>query len=543
MTTPASGIYLFKGVPLDNTYRNVVRGGISLASLSGNFSSRQWLGQTWCRIVGQYNNKARVDCSPNAWGDSPFRSDLLFEYNYIAIQNADYNPIFGFITDVLYINDNVAEITFEIDAFNTYYHDYTFNACLVERASCDNTTELSDYSLPDKFIETEYDTIAENDWAPFTNAWTLVLFLASAKGDYWGDPDTPIEAVGQMTGFLQGCQVAGYDAYPFNPSVSTELMDFLNRIYKKGLQCLNAVLMPRELYRSYPSQIAVLGSAGKINAVTSARNHDLSNNELNGIDIKNRKMLTYPYTYLEVTNNMGDVKRFAYEGFSGGAPLFEVRAVSVPMPCITLVPKNYFGKSYDYENALVIDQFPTMPVQSDNIASWQAQNNTSDAIKGVGAVASGAITGAMVANLPGAIIGGLLGGATAITTHIANEAHTAHTPSQMTSMSGSGSLLTLSQIGKLGFTFRHKCLRSEAIKAIDDYMTRNGVSYQKLETPPLSRGDKNYHVIKTSGCTITCKDSNGNKTGMPAWAVKKICEIHDNGVVYWDNYSDVGKYD
>lgn len=538
MSTPSSVIRVYGGVPLDNTYRNVINGGITESSLGG-YQIDYWTGQTWCRINGQTNNKVRVGLG------SDF-SDKYLNANYISIENIGggtaYKTIFGFITNVLYINDNVVEFTFEIDVFHSFYNSYEFCECMVERATPDVSWVADSYSLPDYFEETEYITMAKDDWTPTGDNLILACYFAPPKGRTYATTDTPIPDTGIMTGFLTGCYVFGFNAYNTTQADIDNFRAVLNTCYKSyHLDCINAVVMPTVLYNS-PSSVFKASSPGNINNVNSWISLAVDGNYMNGVTIKNKKMFTYPYTFLEVTNNLGDCKRFAWEGWSGLAPEFAVRAVSVPSPAITLIPRFYFGKDYDFENAITIDNFPSMPVQADTIGTWIAQNSTSSAIKGLGATASGAITGAMVGGIPGAIVGGVLGAAGAATDYVANYEKANNTPSKMTPMSGSGSPLILPQIEKLGFTFRAKCLRGEALRSIDDYFTRYGVAENRLELPPISRSVRgNYIYIKTSGCTIKGNKGDG-KYGMPVWAERKICEIHDNGVTYWDSLSNVGSY-
>lgn len=531
-STIESEIILYQGVPLDNTYRNVINGGISKLSLSGYIlGDGQKSAQTYCRIVGQFNNKVRIDTGSHF-------ADYYMNANYISIENKSGVVIFGFITDVLYINDNVVEITFEIDCFHTYYGNYDFCQCLIERATPDTAWSPSDYSLPDYFEETEYLTVATDNWTPLGDNLLLVLFFAPPKGRTYATADTPISDTGIMSGFVTGCYVIAVDGYNASQTDIDNFRNVINTCYKSyHLDCINAVLMPTALYNTY-NQVFSASSTGNITTVNGWLTNAISTNNLNGTTIKNNKLFTYPYTFLEVTNNLGDVKRYAWEGWGDLGAQFEVRAVSVPTPTITLIPRYYFGKDYDFENSITIDNFPCMPVQADTIGTWLAQNNTASALKALGATASGAVAGAMVGPV-GAAVGGVMGAVGSGIDYVGKLSTANNTPSRMTSMGGSGSPIMLPQIEKLGFTFRAKCIRGEAIQAIDDYFTRFGIAEKSLRLPPLSRNVRGkYLYIKTNDCTIRSKGD----SGMPVWAERKICEIHDKGVTYWTSLSSVGNY-
>ena len=538
MTTPESYIYVFRGVPLDNTYRNVIRGGISILNLE-NFPHLWWSGQTWIRIVGQYNNKVRVDCSPTAWGESAFRSDYLFNYNYIAIKNASYKSIFGFITDVLYINDNVAEITFEIDVFHTYYTDYTFCPCFVERATPDTSWSPASYAIPDYTQNSEYQTIAQMSWSPASNAWNILLMFAPSEGTKISD-QTHITLASEINGKILGCYCIAVPAY--GDTAFDLLLGTLNNVYNKGFKCINAFYVPENLILDggyFRENILQIDSSDHIGGVANSYNNCVQNMELNGARITNKKIFTFPYTALEVTNNCGYTKLYAYEGFSNNVPRFEALGIGIPTPSITLVPINYFGKNYDFDNSITIDNFPQVPVQADTIASWSAQNSTANVIRGLSGAVGGAIIGAQTGGPVGGVIGAVLGGGAQAVNASASGASAKNTPSSMTSSGGSSNILLTSAVGVTGFTFRHVSLRYDCIRAIDDYFTRYGIAENRVITPPIERTvSGKYHYIKTSGCTIKCKSQNG----IPVWAEKKICEIHDNGVTYWHSLSDVGSY-
>ncbi len=532
MSTIESKINLYHNVPLDNTYRNVINGGINYTKLA-DYSFVSYEEQTYCRIVGQYNNKVRLNTGYGIF------ADYYMGANYISIENKSGRVIFGFITDVLYINDNVVEITFEIDCFHTYYGDYTFSQCFVERASPDPNWSPSNYSIPDYIEKSEYLTLAEHTWSPATNSWRLYLMFAPSQGFKYDD--THIQSgLGEVNGFTIGANaliVDTSDADAYNLLLGT-----LNNNYHRGFKCIGAWYIPSALITHSSTDprndILNVSSAGNMGTVNSSYTNSVSSMTLNGVSLKNKKTLCYPYTFLEVSNNLGEVKRYAYEGFSGSMPLFTALGIGIPSPSITLVPRNYFGKEYDFDNAICITNFPQVPVQADTIASWESQTGTALGIKTLGNTVTGAIVGGLYGGGLGAAIGGFAGLTQGVTQAGSDIARAENSPSSMTGISGCSTHLILGQIEKLGFTFRHVSLRGDCLQAIDDYFTRFGVAEQRVESPPIHRAKRtgDHHMyIKTKGCTIRGES-------MPVWAEKKVCEIHDNGVTYWDSLSDVGDY-
>ena len=70
-------------------------------------------------------------------------------------------------------------------------------------------------------------------------------------------------------------------------------------------------------------------------------------------------------------------------------------------------------------------------------------------------------------------------------------------------------------------------------KMIDDFFTRYGYAQNRIMNPPVHVRSK-FTYVKTKGCKI-----NGS---MPAEAEKKIEDIFDRGVTFWNGISGVGDF-
>ena len=70
-------------------------------------------------------------------------------------------------------------------------------------------------------------------------------------------------------------------------------------------------------------------------------------------------------------------------------------------------------------------------------------------------------------------------------------------------------------------------------KMIDDFFTVFGYAVKRVKVPNThSRPHWNY--VKTVGCVAT--------GSVPADDMRRICDIHDKGITYWKNGSEVGNY-
>lgn len=140
MATPNTTLYLLSGVPLDNEYKDTIYFD-SAAAQSTYFSSK--ISKTFAHLTYQRinENKIRVQAS----------ADDLYNCNYLMFQNTAYGNkwFYAFITETpKYINDNAAEITYEIDVMQTYFFDVTLHPSYIIRQH-QATDVAGDNTLPE----------------------------------------------------------------------------------------------------------------------------------------------------------------------------------------------------------------------------------------------------------------------------------------------------------------------------------------------------------------------------------------------------------
>ena len=138
---PNSTVKLLSGVPLDNSYRNTVVWDNATAQYNGfnAYTKYTLTNQSYQRV-----NQGIFRC------DKP--ADSCYDCNYMMFQNTAYSNkwFYAFITSVEYVNNNMCKITFEIDIIQTWYNEWDFESCFVERetVASDNIGEhLIDESI------------------------------------------------------------------------------------------------------------------------------------------------------------------------------------------------------------------------------------------------------------------------------------------------------------------------------------------------------------------------------------------------------------
>ena len=121
MSTPQSIINICSGVRLDNRYDHTIHFGSVSAQRNyfagkvvKTFPAYSYLRKSWPIQVEATMEQAKT-------------------WSYLFFQNGTGKYYYYFITQVEYKNDNMVELTLELDVMQTYMFDYTRLPCFVER--------------------------------------------------------------------------------------------------------------------------------------------------------------------------------------------------------------------------------------------------------------------------------------------------------------------------------------------------------------------------------------------------------------------------
>jgi hypothetical protein len=270
----------------------------------------------------------------------------------------------------------------------------------------------------------------------------------------------------------------------------------------------------------------------------------------------NKKLLTYPYTQLVVSNQQGATTEYKYEYFANRTPIFSLKGVPVYNASMACVPINYTPATatdlsdagIDY--AIVTSDFPQVASPNDAFKAWWAQNkntiNTSNGISVLSGVVSALVGSAMVALAPetgGASMMGLMGAGMigsgvisaggAVMKSVAKKNDAQNMPNTVSNLSNAPYLIA--HLNRVGFKFYNKSITAPQAKIIDDYFTMFGYACHEVKTPNR-HARPHWTYTQTVGCTI--------KARCPGDDQKKICQIYDKGIRFWahDTNTEIGKY-
>lgn len=507
---PNTNIKLLKNVPLDTSYTHTILFN-SPTDQYNYFNSLKKYELTNYSYQRVKNGISRVGIN----------AENLYDCNYMMFQNNSFGNkwFYAFIKNVEYINNEVSEITFELDVMQTWYFNHTIDECFVEREHTE-TDEIGEH------IEPESVDCGEYVFRDYKNLTELLKPMAICV--MINDSSSSSEGT-LYDGVYGGCTIFAY-----NDSDWKSVTAKVNEYNQKPDAIVGMYMCPVIAV----SQTGISDGGIQVEYSSIAESFDLtadaisSDNTLNGYLPKNKKLYTYPYCYYLVSNASGTTHAYRYEFFRGKQPHFKVD-VSMTMPVQACLRPWGYKSSLDHRcvtEALTITGFPMCSWNTDAYRAWLAQN----AIPAVGEYVSKAGIGAVALTGLGVASGGALavGGALASATAILSQGYQASISADIGKGSlNNGSINVASHTNS--FWGGGVCVTHQYAKMIDDYFTRFGYAVKRVKKPNIS-SRPHWNYVKTVACTL--------KGSVPADDMKKLCSIYDNGITFWKNGSEIGNY-
>ena len=528
-------IILCKGIKMDKNYENVL-----------SYSETNLV--TLCRT------NAVVTTTKYSILDPSVRSiDVAVPYatcipcNYIAFKNPYYGNkwYFGFVEDIVYVNNNTTTIKYKLDVFSTWYPKMNVGQAFVEREHVSDDT-IGNNTVPEgldtgEYIVNEVQSIGyETTGNPETR---VVIGVTKVPEDMWSTFSTTSRS---YNGIFNGLSYYVFETFP-------DAANFLSVMDLKGLaeNVVNVFLAPNKLCNTsvfvpYTETIIDWGGTtfdisfnyNKIPNESAERvlkdSTTISlNSTLNGYTPKNNKMFTKEFNFLHITNNNGGDVNYAYEDFVNNTPTYRVIGAICPGCSIRLIPENYkkyttsSTKNILMEYGLVAGKYPVCSWRSDTYTNWLTQNSvnyTMDRIGSIGAIGVAAAINPAVAAISGV---GL------ITDLLKEKEKREKSPIQSKGNVNVGDVTYSSGMNK--FTYSKMSCRYEYAKKIDEYFSRFGYQVNEIKTPNILSRTK-FNFIKVGGFDELVHGD------IPASDLEEINNIFRKGVTIFHDYSTFGDY-
>ena len=478
----------------------------------------------------------------------PAHIDSIIQYNYCMYKNTHYNAtkwFYAYITRMEYENDNCTRVYIKTDVWQTWQFDLTFKKSFVEREHTNDDT-VGNNTVPENLETGEYiinsvsSLMGEAQYYP-------VVSTAPLK-----HAQNITEEFNRPTSTAYNDVFGGSDFYVFDST--SDAYKFLQYVDVNGQNdAINCIFMiPKLLFNKLTKTsytFAGHGSAGQeayipsfnyyvITAVTITNlvnQHSITAQQsLNGYTPRNKKLLTYPYNFLEVCNNSGGSVIYKYEQFVNNTPKFNVDGAVCPGCSIHLYPVNYnkisdttlnqTGIKYAWQDGLNAGKYPIGSWNCDSYTNWLTQNSINNELgirssmltlaTGVGAIATGVGAGVGI----GMVAGGIFG----IANSVAEIYKHSLSPNEASGNTNVGDCTYAHR--NLLFAFNKKSIKAEFARIIDDFWDMYGYKVNRLKIPNFtSRTNWNY-----------VKLINPNIEGyIPQEDLQEIKRLFSNGITIW----------
>lgn len=521
-------VIISKGINLDNTYSNVLNYTENdMLTLMTSSEHLMYQNETYSFIREQDN---QIDV------EVPYATCL--QSNYIAFQNPNYSNkwFFAFIKDVKFTSEKNTTISYEIDVFTTWFKTLSVKTCFVEREHVNDDTP-GNYTLPEglelgEFVQSSAPTDLNN-----YNSGTYICIQASEL-----IPEITFDSVTKnkiVNGIYQGC----YFMIFTESDLASNMIEIYDKKGKGG--AIVAVFLVPKAFAIGSVTTAIAGTAEGLSYAflvpTSSSTYNTlvedatfsRNTSLDGYTPKNKKLLTYPFNYFNLSNNSGSNVTMRYEDFASGTPHFKIIGDLTTGCSIKCVPLNYKKvtdssgsmKSFDY--GLVGGKYPTCSWNSDAYTNWLTQNSVNNALQ----TAQGAtqtMLGMATFN-PMMIQNGING----IVDVMRQKHNASFMPDQAKGNISCGDIVYSS--GKNVFTAYKLCVRNEVAHSIDEFFTRFGYQVNRVKVPNIT-GRTYWNYVK-----IGTGEDIGNGD-VPNKFKDTLNQIFRNGTTIWHSHDNIGNF-
>lgn len=428
---------------------------------------------------------------------------------YLRYRNTSFENFwfYAFVTNVEYTNNGLTEIYFEIDPIITYMGVFSLGECFVERQHTINDG-IGDNIAEEGLDTGEYITNSVSSSGFFNDGFKIVIVY---------NPSSTEDSGFYVNGIYSGANMKSYET---SDAANDAIKDFISN---NNIDSIIAILMlPRKMVDGWALPVP---TAHQVNISKNGTNID-------GYIPRNNKLFCYPYNILSVSNSEGQSVDYRYEFFNREGESttcnFSIYAMASTTPEITLVPRNYQGVNFDYDNRLSMTKFAQCAIAVDSYKAMVAQKNSNifhDMVQTGTNVAIGAIAGN-----PASAISTALSGVSKISDTLISNA--IRTPMPNRSLGSSAPDIMTALLAK-DFYFYKKCITKNYAEMIDNYFDMFGYAVRQHITPNMN-ARPNWTYCKTIGCVV-----HGN---LPASDARAIESLFNNGIRFWKKHTNIGNY-
>lgn len=512
---PDSRIVLLTECPLDPHYRNTIywknKGEQSTYFLG--LQKRSFYRQSYQSVT---KGVVRI-------GD---RFDDIYDVNYMMFQNTHYGDKwwYAFVTKLEYVSDAMTNVYFEIDVMQTWFFDYSLQHCYIAREHT-NTDPLFGNLLPEPVELGEYTPVTYETVGPSAKYECCVVMQIVDTGE------STTEGV-LVNRVYNGCE---YWIFRFNDvsGINNKISQYVQKpdaivamfmcpIMAFGYDSMNDIVLGGQAWTDGQSVVAQW-----INVTMAGLTED---SKLDGYKPRNKKLLSYPYTYFGLDNGSGSSLILRYELSDYVNHLIQLRITGNMLQPVQLKvePVNYknSGSNALHTEYLTLQEYPMCSWSTDAYKAWVAQNSVplqlQTASRAVNTITS------VVSNPVGAI-----GSAFDMVTDLMSKNYTASIQADIVKGNATAGNVNCANNVQRFYGGQYSILYQQAAM-IDNFFDVYGYTVNRVDVPIRLNNRPYWKYTKTIGCAI--------KGSLPADDEQKICEIFDKGITFWRYPYYVGDY-
>ena len=486
---------------------------------------------TFANETAQYNYfnslpKLEVDNFTYQRKDSviryPAHIDTILTYNYVMYQNEAYTNkwFYAFITNMEYVNDNMTLITIKTDVYQTWMFNIVWKRSFIEREHVNNDT-LGANTIPEN-VELGATKVYSHLTDSYNNSYSIVT-QSTIHPDTYQDIDrihvyNDVPTPGVFCRWDTASSVS-----PLN-----RLASFLNYLDSAGKKdaLINMFIAPQWLLGEPQGGSGIDIVEG---SVVPSQTMGISRiSQLDGYTPKNKKLLTYPYCYIALSNGIGQFNTYRQERWSLSDNEMKVtmRGVITPGCSIRAYPQNYNGDGVGADESITIGKFPILGWTSDVYTNWLTQNGVNLGLKGAGALTGIAGGAAMIMSGAGAPVGVsmIAGGLGMVTDSLKEVYQHSLIPNAVEGSLNSGDVT--SAVKGLRLHCYRMGITQEYARIIDNYFSMYGYKVNTLKIPNIT-GRTNWNYVKTIGANI--------EGDIPENDINELKTMFNNGITLWHN--------
>ena len=515
--TPAGTIYLVK-TPLESDYKNT----FNFASLSAQ--TTYFDGLTSKLVVASDYTYMKKDGKIRVG----LPIDTLINYNYCFYNNAGFTTkrYYCFIDRMEYVNENCTDIYIQTDVFQTWYFDIVWNRCFVEREHV--TSDLvGEHTIPENLETGEYISC---DLQPTGTTQPTCSYVIAVT-------------VMPLNGYSTSNQTIPSGLYYLATNSLTDVRSITSWFDDQGkADAINSIFLAPSSFFSNFGDYGMTFKDGTTKAVNVAATvtYSLSATDITVTKVnyvgknytpRNKKLLCFPYSFLQVSNDNGSIINYYWEEFNrlviDNTPStdikFKLRGCLSPGCSFSAYPINYKNILDNFDESITLGKFPIGGWNSDVYTNWLTSNSVNIATSITSDLGSIALGAAQVYG--GRTIGGagsILNGVTGIASTLGTIYQHSLIPNQARGNTNIGDYSYSYNLTQL--YFKRISIKNEYAAIIDSYFDMFGYKVNTVKIPQISSRPY-WNYLKTIDCNC-----DGDIPQEDLATIRKAC---NSGITFW----------